>query len=80
MREVGAENISFFFFDGLRGSFLNYMGIVGTLCGEIATVHHYRLLEIAHGGSLMESFVGEVHGLMIWWLDKDISSGSTTLK
>ena len=28
----------------------------------------------------MESFAGELHGVMIWWQDKDISSGSTTLE
>ena len=28
----------------------------------------------------MGSFAGELHRVMIWWLDKDISSGSTTLE
>ena len=36
----------FFFFGDLRGSLLNYMGIVGTFCGEIPTVDHYRRFNI----------------------------------
>ena len=28
----------------------------------------------------MESFAGELHGMMIWWQDKDIPSGAKTLE
>lgn len=56
------------------------MGIAGTFCEEVATVDHYRRFNVVNDSLFKESFTGLVQVLVFGWLDKFISSRSTTLE